>query len=419
MHAPRWYDRFAVSEEIGRRLGPVALIAGVVALVVFGLAGATREVRWLEDYYWFYAAGRGWIEGVSPYTRYSELWQQLYGATPRLPAIAYPPQAAVPFMAFAWMPLPSAQVAWVALNLAGLLSVAALAVAYVRRARIWRPSAAYGDTQWLLPAFVLLLPFTWTAIWLGQPTPILVALVMGGWLAARERHDVMAGILLGLATFKPQFVVLVTLWLLLDRRWTLLLALGATSLAMASYVLITLGPLDAVQGWLGAVAAYGDIPFNTLGSFYVLGLPSTLTAVGLSPPGPGAWLPVAGAVVTALYFMRRRLTEDDLLGILMGVHLFVVYGHGHELLFLTPLITGLWLHLRHRPAVWLLCFGAALIAVPERLVGLLEIDLLMHWKTALVLIGLLALLRLSASAARVGRDARIVGPQRAEPLEAA
>jgi hypothetical protein len=66
----------------------------------------------------------------------------------------------------------------------------------------------------------------------------LTAALIGGTLTLLERHPLLAGICLGLLTYKPQFGLLFPLVLISDRRWATLAvaALVAAALAAASWL---------------------------------------------------------------------------------------------------------------------------------------------------------------------------------------
>ena len=74
------------------------------------------------------------------------------------------------------------------------------------------------------------------AIWnitAGQ-NGFLTASLIGGTLALLERRPALAGICLGLLTYKPQFGLLFPLVLIVDRRWTTISVAAPVALAMAA-----------------------------------------------------------------------------------------------------------------------------------------------------------------------------------------
>ena len=142
------------------------------------------------------------------------------------------------------------------------------------------------------------------AIWnvtAGQ-NGFLTAALIGGTLGLLERHPALAGICLGLLTYKPQFGLLFPIVLIADRRWLTIavaalvaivlaalswLAFGSASWAafvhwapISNRVLIDQGALDwyRLQSVFALVRAHGGS--ETL-AWIVQGVLSLLLAVGL------------------------------------------------------------------------------------------------------------------------------------------
>jgi arabinofuranan 3-O-arabinosyltransferase len=142
------------------------------------------------------------------------------------------------------------------------------------------------------------------AIWnvtAGQ-NGFLTAALIGGTLGLLERHPALAGICLGLLTYKPQFGLLFPIVLIADRRWLTIVVAALVAIALAalswlafgsaswqafahwaplsSRVLIDEGALDwyRLQSVFALVRAHGGS--ETL-AWTVQGILSLLLAVGL------------------------------------------------------------------------------------------------------------------------------------------
>jgi hypothetical protein len=70
----------------------------------------------------------------------------------------------------------------------------------------------------------------------------------------------MAGISLGLLTYKPHFGLLFPLFLLLERRWTTIASAGLTALAVAGAAALAFGP----GAWEGFIASLTGVTDNAL-----------------------------------------------------------------------------------------------------------------------------------------------------------
>lgn len=95
------------------------------------------------------------------------------------------------------------------------------------------------------PALALLVALSgggaFYAIFWVQNSLLVAALLVGG-LVALPRRPILAGILFGLLTIKPQMGLLLPLVLLIDRRWRVILAAIVTVLLLAILSEATFGP---------------------------------------------------------------------------------------------------------------------------------------------------------------------------------
>ncbi|WP_150524663.1 glycosyltransferase family 87 protein [Roseibium sediminis] len=107
----------------------------------------------------------------------------------------------------------------------------------------------------------------------GQNAMFLAALLGFALLCLRQGHAVIAGILIGLMTVKPQLGVLIPIALLADRRWITILSAGVTTLALAGLSYLVFGQ----ETWLafieqipmaGQTLQEGWVPWEKMISFY-------------------------------------------------------------------------------------------------------------------------------------------------------
>lgn len=234
-------------------------------LVVFaGQAAVTRFVFTLahpggNDFYPRWAGGCAWLlDGENPYAASTTLAIQegIYGR-PALPdedqaAFAYPIYVTV----FTW-PLcftkdfPLVQAIWMTILTHLLIAAAVLA----RRLSRWLPPAHLWP--WVLPWAVLVYPNA-RAVLLGQLAVVVAVLLLGCLEALRLRKDGPAGVLLALATIKPQMVFLFVPWILLwsaaQRRWKVIHAFVASLAALIVLPMIWLPSWPA--DFLAQLTAY-------------------------------------------------------------------------------------------------------------------------------------------------------------------
>jgi hypothetical protein len=135
----------------------------------------------------------------------------------------YPPPAFFFAAALATLPYLVAAVVWLLMTLA----------AYV---------AAIAGILGLRTGVLFALGFP-AAIWnvtAGQ-NGFLTAALIGGTLGLLERHPALAGICLGLLTYKPQFGLLFPIVLIADRRWLAIAVAALTTIVLAALSWLAFG----------------------------------------------------------------------------------------------------------------------------------------------------------------------------------
>jgi arabinofuranan 3-O-arabinosyltransferase len=142
----------------------------------------------------------------------------------------YPPTYFLFLAPFATLPYTAAFLAWDLVTLFGCVAVVCLTVG--------RPQAI---------AFVLAWPFTLLNFSCGQ-TGFLTAALLGGSLLFLEHRPLMAGVFIGLLTYKPQFGMLIPVVLLAAGEWR--------AFASAVGVTILLAGISAAAFGIGAWAAF-------------------------------------------------------------------------------------------------------------------------------------------------------------------
>ncbi|HTZ01074.1 MAG TPA: glycosyltransferase family 87 protein [Xanthobacteraceae bacterium] len=142
----------------------------------------------------------------------------------------------------------------------------------------------------------------------------LTAALIGGTLGLLERRPALAGICLGLLTYKPQFGLLFPLVLIADRRWATITVAAATAVGLALVSLAVFGSAswEAFIHWLPitsqAVLGEGRADFGRLQSVYGL-----VRDYGGS--GTLAWMlqgPVSLALAVMLVWLWRSAAPYDL-----------------------------------------------------------------------------------------------------------
>jgi hypothetical protein len=133
----------------------------------------------------------------------------------------YPPFFLIAAALLATLPYALALLAWVALTIP----------LYLASIRAICPGPAFPARETLLVAAAF--PAVFVNLGHGQ-NGFLTTALLGGALVLLDRRPVLAGILIGLLAYKPQFGVLIPLVLLVTFRWTVIAAAVATIAALAT-----------------------------------------------------------------------------------------------------------------------------------------------------------------------------------------
>jgi hypothetical protein len=156
--------------------------------------------------------------------------------------------------------------------------------------------------------FLALAPAVAVNVFFGQNGFLTAALLIGG-LSSMDRRPVLAGILFGVLTVKPQFGLLLPVMLVLTGRWRVIAAAGLTTAILVAVTALWFGPdiwLDYVrkvmpqQQWL--MTQGGGLLVPMVASAFV-----NARLVGLPPEA--CWLVQAlvsgGALAIVVWTFRR------------------------------------------------------------------------------------------------------------------
>jgi hypothetical protein len=236
------------------------------------------------------------------------------------------------------MPYPVALAAWLAVTiLLYLLSIRA--ILHVTLAAGAGRDAPAPDPLWLLLA--LAFPAVFVTIGHGQ-NGFLTAALFGGALAVVDRRPIVAGVLLGLMVYKPQFGPLIPLALVAGGRWRTALAAGVTVLAFAGVTLALLGP----EPWRAFLAESGAMRTQVLeagsAGWHKLHGVFAWTRMWGGPVGLAYVLHAAVAVPAAIavVWTWRAPVRPALraAALLVGTLVVAPHSHDYDLMLLAPAI---------------------------------------------------------------------------------
>ena len=302
------------------------------------------------DFVNFYAASLAVLQGkaaiLSDAAQYAGALTELYGSDFSMRWL-YPPHFLLIIWPLALMPYMAAYATFMAATLAVFLVVAA---------------KAWGGREIVL--WLVLAPATFLGILLGQ-TAFLVGAFMIGAIYLWDERPILAGILLGCLTIKPQFGVLIPLVLLLERRWLVIGVAVATTLALVALSLLAFG----AEPWRAYVAGMGGPNGDILRTASKTFLGIQMSTFGAArfvdlTIGQAAALQAAVSVFAVLALIRTILSnakrDTKAAMLVVATYLFSPYVLFYDLAPLT--FVTLWLYFgREREAAPGPLFSAVLL----------------------------------------------------------
>jgi hypothetical protein len=282
-----------------------------------------------------------------------------FTASPDVPLLQwpspYPPLLAAIIAPLTLVPAPLAFAIWTALGFGSACHLVWRARQLLPRAGGWRLSVILFTTLPVLQTFLL-----------GQPVLFLASAVAECYLALRRGADFRGGLWLGALALKPQYGLILGLFLIWKRRWW---AVAGAALSVALVVVasaIAAGP-GAVLDYLAAVSAMGAFRDPYAAPAEMVNWRSLIVnarpAIG-NTSGVVLFLALAVATVLVMAWATRgpgrtgsRTLDLQLGAVLVGTFLVSYHSHVHGLVLLTIPLAGLWRAGADAPRVRLAILG--------------------------------------------------------------
>lgn len=269
---------------------------------------------------------------------YEKMLHQLYSAEFAALRWSYPLHSLFFFMPFAALPYHAALTLWVLLGVTAFLGTAAMALPEPNRKHALLLLAAS-------PIMLLELLTRQNGFFTG-------AGALGVLLLLQHKRPVLAGILLGCLTIKPQLFLLWPLMLVMDKQWRCIAAATATTLLLLGTSLMAHG-LTAWQQFADVVPALQWTLINhpsifdkrQLYQLMMVGLTPSLRILGtpdLLVYGAQALLSLLVLAGTILAFRHRLHFSQRLVLLASGSLIITPYAFNYDMTLLTVGLALVW-----------------------------------------------------------------------------
>lgn len=277
-----------------------------------------------------YVGTQAFLRGNNPYdpSVTAEIQRTMFGGTLYAEMdqqrFAYPAYTALLLAPLTLLPLPIANALWMAANLCGIL----VSIALWMSIRRYKPKPVTFFA--VVFALVFVFRYSMNLYLVGQFVGVMLAVFsLAAYLLLHRRQDVLAGILLALATNPPTialpFAVLVLMGYALHGRWR-----GLVAFAVTMSLLIIL-PMFVIGNWLPDF-------FANLSDYAQYARP--VWALGQAHPLLA--FTVTGGSLALLYYTWRRLDVAFWsLGVIVTLLLVPQTGNYYLALLIIPLVAAL------------------------------------------------------------------------------
>ena len=325
------------------------ILAAVLTFNLINFASPLLKGNWCMsvDFCGYYGAGQVWNQegGLAIYDQ-DTLWvyqkdlfstMNVSGADDaQIVSMVYLPVFLFPFRAFALIPFRVSLLLWYGLNFAALV----LYLMFFSR-KVSGKKLPWWTLLWLLAAYPVFRNF-----YDGQFN-LLLLICMGEFLRATTLDKpIWSGVWLGGWLLKPQLLILILPFLLIQKKYKALLGFVISSIVLASLSFL-------LVGWEGLLGLK-DVIFASAGgganshpeymmNWRAIGFFVTL----LTAPIVGEIIFWGGSVLTAvvpLYIFKKRMPSDspmfviELLGIVAATTAATYHSHVHTAIILIPLL---------------------------------------------------------------------------------
>ncbi len=344
--------------------------AACIFLVVFGVFGLFRSAFFGFDFVVFYQAGVELLKGENP-------WLMSVGTGA---PFSYPPHIATLIAVYGLLPFQVALVLHTLVNIVSILVVTYLANHWFVGVKSLREITLI---QGLCLALVIGNPFVAHSVYEGQLSLPAVALLLLSWFFLQNGRWLIAGILLGVASIKPQVAILYIAWLVFSLQLRMLTISALVVIALLIPAVMSFGVLDVFIAWFESISDYSKQWPNQPGSPHVVGLEGLFVSLGVQ--GLGSIFKATSVIFLWWVYLKR-----DSLPLILIVNLFFfltltfIYGHDTDFVILSLFFSYMVCvaaATQRKMTLLLACVFLLVMFFPQRFIRSYDLPILYHTRS--------------------------------------
>ena len=366
------------------------ILAAITAALMVGILGYGRPHGPGDisqyDFRVIYSAGKSWWNGLNPY--------DLTGVKPGDFLFAYPPNSSLIFMLLS---IASYGTSKILLLLADITCIGIFSYCSVRMLNMYNilldnPKQFFlHDFKTSLLIFMLIgNSYIINMLWMGQSTIIFSTALLCAYFFYIQSIEIMSGVFLAIALNKPQLSYTFFIWLLLEKKWKIIITVIFVTLILMVAPIYERGLISSLYDWLHVLQKHVQSLYQ-FGFLNLVGIRAMFYDFGIHLNSPMLFL-LSVLLIIIIHHYYYDINIFNLLGILVMIALLFVQAHQYDIFVLATILPYYFVTIRKHNyfKFAMLCLVFIALNFPHRKILLLSNYRILHHHRDIIVIMLLS-----------------------------
>ena len=365
------------------------ILAAITAALMVGILGYGRPHGPGDisqyDFHVIYSAGKSWWNGLNPY--------DLTGVKPGDFLFPYPPNSSFIFMLLS---ITNYEISRILFWLTDIVSIMIFSYCSIRIYNSYNASLShsrrfflYDFKSSLLVFMIIVNSFIINMLWVGQSTIMFSTALLCAYFFYIQSSEIMAGILLAVALNKPQLSYAFFIWLLLERKWKIIISTLVTTFILTATPIYERGLLTTLFDWIHVLQTHEQSLYH-FGFWNLIGIRAMFYDFGIHLNSPMLFL-LSVLLIITIHHYYYDINIFNLLGILVMIALLFVQTHQYDIFVLATILPYYFVTIRKHNyfKFAMLCLVFIALNFPHRKILLLSNHRILHHHRDIIVILLL------------------------------